>query len=249
MKEQEMTFSILGFDIERNEFGIATCSAIPCIGEYFAFGDGSCGVIAAQGSCNPYNGLKAINLLKSNIHPEEIISLLKKEDANIGRRQIAIIDKNGNKSCFTGAELGTGTSNHIIGNNSIVCGNTLEKISLLDEMHTKFESNANRPLYLRLLDSLKIGNKSSDVRGKQSAALHVYSIKNDYAVIKINIDDDENPIDTLENKTKKFIDSFYRIIPYFPQRDGSQKTPEKGSEAELVFKEFRKHVSERNFNF
>jgi uncharacterized Ntn-hydrolase superfamily protein len=245
-----MTFSILAIDKNKSEFGIAICSAVPCIGEYFTFGCGSLGVIAAQGSCNPYNGYKSLEMLKQGVHPEKIILTLQKEDIYFQKRQIAILNKNGEKECFTGDALGTGDRGQMIGDDFIICGNTLESVKCLDTMKNTYLSLNEKPLFTRLLQSLKSGSQSSaDLRGMQSSALHVYSTKNDYPIIKMNIDDDEDPVETLINKTEKFMKSFYRLMPFFPQRNGTQNLPEKGSIAEKIFIEFKKNTKERDFNF
>ncbi|BBH54375.1 DUF1028 domain-containing protein [Fluviispira sanaruensis] len=244
-----MTFSILGYDQENKEFGIATCSAIPCIGEYFAFGDGSAGVVAAQGSCNPYNGLKSIHYLKDGVTPNEIIAKLKQSDELIQKRQIAIISNCGLMACYTGENLGNGVKGHIIGKNFIACGNTLEDLQTLEIMKEAFEKSNEKHLYLKLLHALKMGDSTkADIRGRQSAGLHVYSFKNDYPIIKINIDDDINPVRILEEKVSNFIKSFYKIIPFFPQRDGTQSIPEPDSIEEKIFTEFKKNVRVRNFH-
>ncbi|WP_172604000.1 DUF1028 domain-containing protein [Fluviispira sanaruensis] len=245
-----MENDILGYDHENKEFGIAICSAIPCVGEYFAFGDGSAGVIAAQGSCNPYNGLKSINFLKEGSSPSEIIAKLKDSDELIQKRQIAIISNCGLMTCFTGENLGNGVKGHIIGKNFIACGNTLEDLNTLNIMKDTFEKSNEKSLYLKLLHALKMGDSTeADIRGRQSAGLHVYSIKNDYPIIKVNIDDDINPVKSLEEKVANFIRSFYQIIPFFPQRDGKQISPKTNSKEEKIFAEFKKNVLIRNFQF
>lgn len=244
-----MTFSILGFDKNKNEFGIAICSAVPCIGEFFVFGDGSAGIIAAQGSFNPYNGLKGIEMLKQNFSPNEILIKLKEQDSYIQKRQIAILSRNGKMSCFTGESLGNGQKLHIISDEIIVCGNTLADIDTVELMKKSFENNKEESLYLKLLAALKLGNSSlGDLRGRQSAALHIYSTDNDYPIIKFNIDDDEDPVITLEKKVSKYMKSFYKLMPYFPQRNGNQLIPEKGSIGEKTFSEFKKNVLLRNFD-
>ena len=75
-----MTFSIVGLDKARGEIGIAICSAIPCVGEYFAFGEAQVGIVAAQGSMNPYNAKKILELIKQGVHPKDILETIKKVD-------------------------------------------------------------------------------------------------------------------------------------------------------------------------
>lgn len=245
-----MTFSIVAFDKEKNKFGIATCSAIPCIGEYFAFGNGSAGVVAAQGACNPYNGLKAIEMLKNKIHPNEIINSLKKLDKGIEKRQIAIISNDFKMGFFTGNELGNGIKNQIFGENYIISGNTLVSDDCLSLMKESF-LNTKSDLEIKLLNALSsVPNYSGDLRGRQSAALHVYSTDYDYPIIKINIDDCDigsDPIEFLNKYTNRYLKSFYKLLPYFPQRNGEQKDPNDDPNIQSIFQQFKKKVYERNF--
>lgn len=243
-----MTFSIVAFDKEKSKFGIATCSAIPCIGEYFAYGDGSAGIIAAQGSCNPYNGLRGIEMLKDKISPEEILSKLKDLDKNIEKRQIAIISSDFKMAGFTGNDMGNGFKKQIFGENYIISGNTLVNDDCIELMKNAF-IKTNDEIEIKLLNALSaVPINSGDLRGRQSAALHIYSTENDYPIIKINIDDsDEDPIELLNRYTKKYLKSFYKLFPYFPQKNGEQLDTSKSLIAQNIFKEFRKKISEREF--
>ncbi len=150
---------------------------------------------------------------------------------------------------FTGENLGNGVKGHIIGKNFIVCGNTLETLDTLEIMKEAFENSNEKNLYLKLLHALKMGDSTkADIRGRQSASLQVYSNRNDYPIIKINIDDDNDPVNILEEKVSRFIKSFYKIILFFPQRDGTQFMPKPDSLEEKIFAEFKKNVRVRNFH-
>ncbi len=59
-------------------------------------------------------------------------------------------------------------------------------------------------------------SRKADIRGRQSVSLHVYSFKNDYPIIKINIDNDINPVRILEEKISIFIKIYFKIIPFSP---------------------------------
>lgn len=245
-----MTFSIVAFDKDKKKFGIATCSAIPCIGEYFAFGDGSGGVVAAQGACNPYNGLKAVEMLKNKIHPDEIINTLKKLDKGIEKRQIAIISNDFKMGFFTGNGLGNGIKKQFSGENYIISGNTLVSDECLIIMKESF-LNTDSELEIRLLNALSsVPSYLGDLRGRQSAALHVYSNDYDYPVIKINIDDCDSgsdPIEFLNKYTNRYLKSFYKLLPYFPTRNGEQKDPNDDPNIKNIFQQFKKEICNREF--
>jgi uncharacterized Ntn-hydrolase superfamily protein len=245
-----MTFSIVAFDKEKSKFGIATCSAIPCIGEYFAFGDGSAGVIAAQGSCNPYNGLRGIEMLKNKLHPKEVLSKLRDLDKNIEKRQIAIISSDFKMAGFTGSNLGNGLKKQIFGENYIISGNTLVDEDCIELMRNAL-IDTNDEIEIKLLNALSaVPINSGDLRGRQSAALHVYSTQNDYPIVKINVDDCDtgiDPVHLLNKYTNRYLKSFYKLFPYFPQKNGIQKDPKDDPNIQIIFQQFKKEICNREF--
>ncbi|BBH54337.1 DUF1028 domain-containing protein [Fluviispira sanaruensis] len=202
-----MTFSIIAFDKNKSEYGIAICSAIPFIGKYAAFHFKNQSLIAAQGKQDPCTAYSIRNLLNDNENSTNILNYLKKNDPSFQRKQLAVLDlKKFQFFSYTGEDLKM-TSNEysktfgdiIMGDNYIISGNCLLSIETLTNMENSFKSSASESLDTRLLMALKAGNISqADFRGRQSAALYYFRSEHEYPIRTIDVDEHKNPVEELE---------------------------------------------------
>jgi uncharacterized Ntn-hydrolase superfamily protein len=136
-----MTFSIIAYNHDRTEYGIAICSAIPFIGKYSSFVFPNLCVIAAQGKVDPSTAFTIRNCLKDNIPESEIFSYLEKKDPSFQRKQLSLLNLKSQKfSGYTGNDLKFGKNDYseifgniIFGENFAISGNCLVSLETLEK--------------------------------------------------------------------------------------------------------------------
>ncbi|OJJ20271.1 hypothetical protein BKI52_17545 [marine bacterium AO1-C] len=199
-KNINATFSIIAYDENRQEWGIAVATNNIYVGNstiYIKPGVGAFSVIAETEPDYASNGFDQLQKGKSI---KEAILFTKKADKNAHYRQVSGLDKNGNAFAFTGEALKywNGVSTHLVGDRFVVMGNQLDE-KVLKTMATAYK-NAKGTLAQRLLESLVAGqNAGGQVHGKQSAALVVKGSKNRwFNQIDLRVDHSKAPFKELQ---------------------------------------------------
>ncbi|WP_163409855.1 DUF1028 domain-containing protein [Flavobacterium ajazii] len=199
-KNINATFSILAYDENAQEWGIAVATNNLCVGNstiYIKPGIGAFSVIAETEPAYASNGF---GYLLSGKSIEEAINLTKEKDEEWFYRQVSGIDANGNVYAFTGSALKywKGTSSHLTGDKFVVIGNQLAD-GVLETMSETYK-NAKGTLAEKLLKSLIAGqNTGGQIQGKQSAALMVKGIHNEwYNNIDLRVDHAAEPFQDLQ---------------------------------------------------
>lgn len=192
------TFSIVGFDPETEELGIAVQSKFLGVGAVVPWAKAGVGAVATQSHANTTYGPKGLELMASGKTAEETIQLLTEADEERGLRQVGIVDKNGNAATFTG-EYCYDWAGGRTGKHYAAQGNILVGPETVEAMGRTFEKTEG-PLAERLLAALEAGQEAGgDSRGKQSAAILVvkenggYGGYNDRA-LDLRVDDHPEPI-------------------------------------------------------
>lgn len=196
------TFSIVAFDPDTQELGVAVASRVVGVGAVVPYAKAGVGAIATQASANPRYGPDALALLAEGKSAEETVATLTAADARRDRRQIGVVDAQGRAFTFTG-ERCMAWAGGIAGENFCAQGNILAGDAVVSAMADAFRSGTGL-LEERLLLALKAGDDAGgDQRGKQSAALLVvregwgYAGGND-RYRDVRVDDHEAPIAELE---------------------------------------------------
>ena len=194
------TFSILAYDKDEQEWGIAVATNNIYVGNstiYITPGLGAFSVIAETEPAYAINGFEQ---LKKGKTIEQAIQFTKKTDSDFYNRQVSGIDAKGNVYAFTGDALKywMGTSTHKLGKGFVVMGNQLAD-SVLSDMSNTFEK-ATGTLAERLLKSLIAGqNAGGQISGKQSAALVVKGSNNEwFNQIDLRVDNSKTPFEDLQ---------------------------------------------------
>lgn len=205
------TFSIVAYDPETKEWGIAVASKYLAVGSAVSWAKAGVGAVATQSSVNVLLGNAALELMGKGKNAKETLDELMKADAGRDIRQIGVIDKNGMTANYTGINCNPWAGAKS-GKNYSCQGNLLAGPEVLDAMAKGFEETKGS-LGVRLLFSLAAGEKAGgDKRGKQSAALLVVkpnggpnSLGDRW--LDFRVDDHSNPIDELirvANLTSRF---------------------------------------------
>ena len=196
-----MTFSIVGFDKDNGDLGIAVHSKFPNVRATIPFAQAGVGAIATQSYCNTSFGPKGLDLLKNGASPQQAVDILIQNDPDKDYRQLGIIDAQGNSANYTGAKC-FDYAGAYIGENFSVQGNVLAGEKVITEMANGFTQQQGL-LTKKLMNALLHGQHAGgDRRGQQSAALLVVRKNAGYGgfddlYVDISVYDNPQPIDEL----------------------------------------------------
>jgi uncharacterized Ntn-hydrolase superfamily protein len=195
------TFSIVGFDPNTRELGIAVQSKFIAVGAVVPWARAGVGAIATQSYANTRYGPLGLKYLEQGLKPKEVIEKLTADDSSAQRRQVGVVDAAGRTATFTGTKC-HGWAGGRTGKNYTVQGNILTGPEVVDAMAGAFEK-AQGELGSRLITALEAGQAAGgDRRGRQSAALFIaregwgYGGFND-RYRDIRVDDNPEPIKEL----------------------------------------------------
>ena len=98
-----MTFSIVAFDRESGDLGVAVESKFPNAGVSIPFARAGVGAIATQAYCNTGFGPRGLSLLENGASAPQALDILIQGDDERDYRQVGIVDAAGRAASFTGA--------------------------------------------------------------------------------------------------------------------------------------------------
>ncbi len=199
------TFSIVGYDPETGEVGVAVQSRVFSVGNGVVWGEAGVGVVATQAVVDVSYGPQALALLRAGHPPADVVERVLAADPNpdperwsIEGRQFSVMNARGEVATHTGPAASE-WAGHRIGRHTSAQGNILAGPAVVDDMVTAFE-NTSGHLSLRLVAALEAGQAAGgDTRGMQSAALLIVKedggvwLNND-VVLRLQVDDHEEPI-------------------------------------------------------
>jgi uncharacterized Ntn-hydrolase superfamily protein len=195
------TFSIVAADPETGEVGVAVASRFFSVGSVVPYGEGGIGAVATQANANVSFGPRGLELLASGATPDEIVTILMRDEPADNGRQFGIVSADGMAATYTGPGAQTWAGGRA-GSNYAVQGNILTGEDVVIAMEQAFLETQGT-LADRMYAALIAGHaKGGDSRGKQSAALIVrkpgtgYGGNNDRA-IDIRVDDHAEPFKEL----------------------------------------------------
>ncbi|MFC4558299.1 DUF1028 domain-containing protein [Virgibacillus kekensis] len=196
-----MTFSIVGYDPETKELGVAVQSIFLGVGSVVPWAKAGVGAVATQAFANPAYGPDGLNLLSQGKSAQEAIDTLISNDEGKEDRQVGIVDANGNSATFTGKQCYDWAGGRA-GEHYAAQGNILVNKETVDAMAETFEK-ATGTLADRLLAALDAGQGAGgDSRGKQSAAIYIVKERGGYLgvndrYIDLRVDEHPDPIKEL----------------------------------------------------
>jgi uncharacterized Ntn-hydrolase superfamily protein len=195
------TFSIVGFDPQANEIGVAVQSKFLSVGAAVPWVEADAGAIATQAWANTTYGPRGLEMLRKGASPGEVVAALTKDDERASQRQVGIVDIKGRSATFTGGECMLWAGGKA-GENFAAQGNILAGPEVVDALASTFGRTAG-PLADRLIAALRAGQAAGgDRRGKQSAALYIAKPKGGYSgfndrYVDLRVDDHPEPIEEL----------------------------------------------------
>lgn len=214
------TFSIVAYDAETGDVGVAVQSRVLGVGSIVPWAEAGTGAVATQALANVRFGPGGLRALRDGQSPEAVRDAFVKSDSGRARRQFLIVDAKGRTAAFTGADCFEWAGHHE-GVAYAVAGNILAGEGVVKGMAEAFEkarSGGGGELAEWLLAALQAGQAAGgDKRGQQSAALLVMRKGGGYGGssdrhVDLRVEDHAAPIDELERLLKKHR-VFFRYQP------------------------------------
>ncbi len=191
-----MTFSIAAVDPKTGDCGVAVASKFLAVGNIVPWVEAGVGAVATQALCNARFGPDGLKLMVG-VEAKAALATLIAADAGRDRRQVGLVDANGNAASHTGVNC-LGWAGHRTGAGYAAQGNCLAGEAVVTGMAQAFE-NTQGPLYRKLLAAILAGDAAGgDRRGRQSAALKVLRRGAGYqglsdTVMDLRVDDAPDP--------------------------------------------------------
>ncbi|MFQ5723944.1 MAG: DUF1028 domain-containing protein [Terriglobia bacterium] len=192
------TFSIVAYDPQTGDLGVAVASKFPAVGAMVPWARAGVGAVATQAAANLEFGPRGLEMMQLGFSAQEALDQLTENDPRRQDRQVGLVDAEGRAAAWTGSNC-FAFAGHIVGENYTVQGNILSGREVLEVMAEAFR-NTPGPLAERLLAALEAGDTAGgDRRGKQAAALLVvregagYGGAND-RWIDLRVDDHSEPV-------------------------------------------------------
>ena len=197
------TYSIVCYDKNTGEMGVAVQSHWFQVGPIVAWGEAGVGVVATQSLVNPAFGPDGLALMKMGFDAKKALTVLVEKDEGRAFRQVGMCDAKGNVAAYTGEKC-IQPAGHIEGVHYTVQANLMSNETIWPAMSKAFEASVGRPLAERMIDALNAAEAAGgDIRGKQSAALLVVSAEATGKSwvdrkVDLRVDDHADPLAELE---------------------------------------------------
>jgi uncharacterized Ntn-hydrolase superfamily protein len=203
-----MTWSIIARDAS-GAFGVAIATRFFAVGALCPHAESNVGALSTQALVNPHYGRQGLELLRGGVPAPEVVKRLVAPDEGREQRQLHVIDTAGRIGQHTGAQC-VEWCGAIAGEGFSVAGNMLAGPRVVEETANAFR-RSNKPFAERLIAALEAGEAAGgDKRGKQSAALLIYSTEA-YPELSLRVDDHADPLVELKRLYER---AHERFIPY-----------------------------------
>jgi len=196
------TFSIVAYDPQAQEWGIAVESKFLAVGAVVPWAQAGVGAVATQSYANTSFGPNGLALMAQGLSAQEALDQLIAGDKGHARRQVGLVDAQGRAATFTGDECHAWAGG-LTGTYYAAQGNILVSGATVEALAKTFEE-AQGELADRLVAALAAGQAAGgDRRGRQSAAVLVVRPEGGYGgyndrYLDLRVDDDPEPIERLK---------------------------------------------------
>jgi uncharacterized Ntn-hydrolase superfamily protein len=196
-----MTYSVAAVDQDAGLMGVAVQSHWFAVGAVVPSAAPGIGVLATQANSDLAAGRRGLELLAFSRSAEQTLAGLLQDNPRAAVSQIAVIDISGQVAVHTGdrciAEAG-----HRSGAGWSVQANMMLRPTVPDAMAAAWAEGSGVALAARMLNVLRAAEaEGGDVRGRQSAAMLIVSLRPDEPleeILNVRIDDSADPLAELE---------------------------------------------------
>lgn len=166
------------------------------------------------GSGNPTYGPRGLRLLREGVPAQTVVDILIAGDDGRAHRQLHVQDAAGRIAAHTGAEC-IPWCGHAIHDGFSVAGNMLAGPEVIEATISTVQRQRELPFASRLIAAMKAGEAmGGDKRGKQSAALIIYSTE-EYPSLDLRVDDHVDPLAELERLESVSRERFVHFAKFF----------------------------------
>jgi uncharacterized Ntn-hydrolase superfamily protein len=225
-----MTFSVVVFDREAREWGVGVASRYLSVGSVVPWARAGIGALATQSYANYSYGPDGLELLKTH-SAKETVDILTSTDPEREKRQLGIVDSNGEAFAFTGSQCHE-YAGHLIGDGFCVQGNILTGENVIKAMASEMEKSGR--IEDRITHALLSAEKNGgDRRGRQSAAILVVSESRSFEkgsriVYDLRVEDHKDPVGELN-----------RLVGLWKATNLDRETVEIDTESENITRRLR----------
>jgi uncharacterized Ntn-hydrolase superfamily protein len=197
-----MTYSIVAYDPEQHQLGVAVQSHSLGVGAVVPWAEAGVGAIATQARSEGSYGTLGLAMLRAGKSAQQALTGLLASDPQAAIRQVAMVDQQGNIAVHTGEKC-LEAAGHRQGTHYSAQANLMLKNTVWDAMSHTFETTTGS-LADRMLKALFAAqSEGGDMRGQQSAALLVVSSQpasnsSDSLVFNLRVDDHPEPLKELQ---------------------------------------------------
>lgn len=153
-------------------------------------------------------------MLREGVPAQTVVDILIAGDDGRAHRQLHVQDAAGRIAAHTGAEC-IPWCGHAIHDGFSVAGNMLAGPEVIEVTISTFQRQRELPFARRLIAAMKAGEAmGGDKRGKQSAALIIYSAE-EYPSLDLRVDDHVDPLAELERLESVSRERFVHFAKFF----------------------------------
>jgi uncharacterized Ntn-hydrolase superfamily protein len=204
-----MTWSIIARDTATGAFGIGIATRFFAVGSLCPHAQSGVGALSTQALMNPHYGPQGLAMLRDGVAAPEVVKRLIAPDEGREQRQVHVIDSAGRIGQHTGRQC-VDWCGAVSGDGYSVAGNMLANDRVVRETAKGFQAS-RKAFAERLIAALEAGEAAGgDKRGKQSAALLIYSTE-EYPELSLRVDDHTEPLVELRRLYDK---AHERFIPF-----------------------------------
>jgi uncharacterized Ntn-hydrolase superfamily protein len=212
-----MTWSLIAREPSTGALGIAVATRFFAVGALCPHGEGGVGALATQALINPLYGPRALRLLREGATAQVVVDALTQSDPGRAARQLHVLDSAGHGAAYTGTEC-VPWCGHALHDGFSVAGNMLAGPEVIAETARAYVASPNLPFAQRLIVALRAGEAAGgDKRGKQSAALKIYTTE-EYPALDMRVDDHPDPLAELARLEQVSRERFVHFAQFFATR-------------------------------
>ena len=208
------TFTIIGRCSRTGMSGVAITTGDIAVGSRCPYVKPQVGAVSTQSFTDPRLGPFALRLLETGYSCSAALQQLEASDPHIERRQLGLVDRDGNSAARTGSLNGP-WAGHIAKRDYVAMGNILAGEAVVQAMAAVFQQGVQQDLGERLLQAVEAGQEaggeSGNTTGFHSAALLVYA-SDTFSRIDLRVDEHATPIVEL----RRVFESYKPTSPTYP---------------------------------
>jgi uncharacterized Ntn-hydrolase superfamily protein len=193
-----VTYSIIAFDPETRECGVAVQSHWFSVGGIVTWAEPGVGAVATQAVVEPAYGPRGLELMRSGRSaPEALVETIAADELSAAR-QVAMVDAHGGIAAHTGVDCMRHAGQEV-GHHHSCQANLMRSEEVWGAMSETYLA-ARGTLAERLLDALDAGEAAGgDLRGRQSAAILTVGPEGEpwRRQVDLRVEDHEDPLGEL----------------------------------------------------